>query len=181
MIRNLAVATNPARMTGRSLIFAFLCLLIPSVAHAQVDAVDLTPAFLAGGIEIDRLMVYKISDIVLIRGRTSDVAMAVEAGRLAKSLGYRRVANLIEIVPGLDDRAIERAARRELDMERQLEGCSFQVSSQKGIVQLRGQVRREVQKDLAVERLRRIDGVKSVRFVDEVKAVHVEASGDHHD
>ncbi len=164
MVRNQAVATHPIRIPGRSLTFAFLCLLIASAVHAQVEAVDLTAIFRAGGIEIDRLTVYKISDIVLIRGRTPDTAMAAEAGRFAQSLGYPRVANLIEIVPGLDDRAIERSAGRKLDMSLDLEGCTFQVSSLKGIVQLRGQVRRVVQRDLAVELLRRIDGVKAVHF-----------------
>ncbi len=150
--------------TRITLILAFLSLLIPSAVGAQVEAADLTDIFLAGGIEIDRLIVYKISDIVLIRGRTSDVAAAAEAVRFAGALGYLRVANLIEIVPGLDDRAIERFAARELDMARGLEGCRFQISSMKGILHLRGEVRREVQKDLAMGLLRKIDGVKTVHF-----------------
>ncbi len=139
----------------------FLCVLIPSATHSQVEVVDLTTVFQAGGIEIDRLLVYKISDIVLIRGRTSDTAMAREAGRFAKSLGYQRVANLIVIVA---DIAIERFAERELDMARPLEGCTFQVSSRKGVVSLRGHVRREIQKDYAVTLLRKIDGVRAVHF-----------------
>ncbi len=181
MIRNQAVTTNPSRIAGRSLIFAFavFCLLISSAVRAQVDAVDLTSVFVAGGIQIDRLKVFKISDIVLIRGRTSDVAMAAEAGRFAKCLGYQRVANLIEIVPGLDDGAIERLAAHELEVQQGLEGSRFQVCSIKGVVEIRGQVRREIQKDLAVDVIRKIDGVKSVRFVDDVKAVR-EASGGHH-
>lgn len=142
----------------------FLCLLIPSAGYGQVEAVDLSAVFRAGCIEIDQLMVYKISDIVIIRGRTSDVAMAAEAGRLAKSLGYPRVANLIEIVPGLADSAIERFAERELDMARGLEGCRFQVSSRNGVVRLRGHVQREIQKDFAMALLSKIDGVKAVHF-----------------
>ncbi len=62
------------------------------------------------------------------RGRTSDVAVVAEAGRLAKSLGYPRVANLIEIVPGLADSAIERFAERELDNGAGARG--MQLSSQ---------------------------------------------------
>ncbi len=151
-------------LRNQAITLGFLCLLIPCTGYAQVEAVDLTASFQAGCIEIDRLMVYKISDIVLIRGRTSDVAMAAEAGRLAKSLGYQRVANLIEIVPGLADSAIERFAERELDMARGLEGCSFQVRSRNGVVRLRGRVQREVQKDFAVVLLSKIDGVKAVHF-----------------
>ncbi len=164
MIRSPSVEASAIRIARRSLFLLFLCLLVPSAVHAQVEAVDLTDSFLAGGIEIDRLMVYKISDIVLIRGRTSDVAAAAEAGRFAEALGYRRVANLIVIVPGLADRAIERFAARELDMARGLEGCRFQISSLKGILHLRGEVRREAQKDLAIGLLRRIDGVKAVHL-----------------
>ncbi|HSP14798.1 MAG TPA: BON domain-containing protein [Thermoanaerobaculia bacterium] len=152
------------RIAPRSLILAFLCLLIPSAVYSQAEAVDLTDVFVAGGIEIDRLMVYKVSDIVLIRGRTSDVAAAAEAGRFAESLGYRRVANLIVIVPALDDRAIERLAARELDMARGLEGCHFQITSLKGVLRLRGEVRRQVQKDVAIGLLRKIDGVKAVHL-----------------
>ncbi|HEV8658432.1 MAG TPA: BON domain-containing protein [Thermoanaerobaculia bacterium] len=126
-----------------------------------MDVVDLTPVFQGGGIDIDGLMVYKVGDIVLIRGRTSDTAMATEAGRFAKSLGYQRVSNLIVIV---SDIAIERVAGRALDMARPLEGCRFQVSSRKGVVSLRGHVGREIQKDYAVALLRKIDGVKAVHF-----------------
>ena len=168
MIRRPVVEANVLRTASRFLVLVFLCLLIiPSAVQAQVEAVNLTDIFLAGGIEIDRLVVYKISDIVLIRGRTSDAAAAAEAGRFATTLGYLRVANLIVIVPALDDRAIERFAARQLDMSRDLDGCRFQITSLKGTVQIRGSVRREIQKDVAIGLLRRIDGVKAVHFEDE--------------
>jgi len=70
MIRNQAVEKNFIRISCCSLVFALLCLLAPSAAEAQIEAIDLTDVFRAGGVEIDRLMVFKISDIVLIRGRT---------------------------------------------------------------------------------------------------------------
>jgi len=149
---------------SRSFVLAFLCLVIASSVHAQVEAIDLTPFFLAGGIEIDRLMVYKISDIVLIRGRTSDPAAAAAAGTFAWTLGYRRIANLIEIVPALSDRGIERLAASQLSKERELDGCRFQITSLKGVVQLRGSTVRDIQKDLAIGVLRKIDGVKAVSF-----------------
>ncbi|HEV8659595.1 MAG TPA: BON domain-containing protein [Thermoanaerobaculia bacterium] len=88
--------------------------------------------------------------------------MAAQAGRFAKSLGYERVANLIEIVPGLADSAIERYGARELDMARELQGCNFQIQSLIGVVRLRGNVQQERQGDLAIAILRRIDGVKLV-------------------
>ena len=162
MIRNQAVEKNFIPISCCSLVFALLCLLAPSAAEAQIEAIDLTDVFRAGGVEIDRLMVFKISDIVLIRGRTSNVAMAAQAGNVALSLGYRRMANLIQVIPGLADSGIERYGARQLDMARGLEGCSFQIQSVAGIVRLKGQVRREVQGDLAVSLLSRIDGVNAV-------------------
>lgn len=146
----------------RARILLLFCVLLPSAGFAQTEAINLTALFRAGGIEIDRLLVYKISDIVLIRGRTSDLVMAAQAGRFAKSLGYERVANLIEIVPGLADSAIERYGARELDMARELQGCNFQIQSLIGVVRLRGHVQQERQGDLAIAILRKIDGVKLV-------------------
>jgi osmotically-inducible protein OsmY len=138
-------------------------LFVPLAAYGQVDAVDITAAFVTGGVTIDRLLVYQIDGIVLIRGRTGDPLMAAEAGRFAARAGYRRVANLIEIVPALADAELVRGALRELEMARQLGGCRFQIDSAGGIVRLRGQVTREVQKDLAVHLIVKIDGVKEVR------------------
>ena len=146
----------------RSRILLLLSLLIPTAAFAQSEAINLTALFRAGGIEVDRLVVYQVSDIVLIRGRTSDLVMAAQAGRFAKNLGYQRVANLIEIVPGIADSMIERHGAHELDMERQLEGCNFQIQSIAGVVRLRGTVRQELQRDVAIGILRKIDGVRVV-------------------
>jgi hypothetical protein len=98
---------NPLRIS-----FTLLCLLIATGAYAQVR--ELTTVFQAGGVAIDRLLVYDVGGIVLIRGRTSDPALALEASRFAQSLGDQRIANLIEIVPGLGDGSIERFAGRQL-------------------------------------------------------------------
>jgi osmotically-inducible protein OsmY len=139
-----------------------LSFLISSAGFAQTEAIDLTALFRAGGIDVDRRLVYQVSDIILIRGGASDIVMAAQAGRFAKSLGYERVANLIEIVPGLADSAIERYGTRELDIARELEGCDFQIQSIAGVVRVTGHVRREVQGDLAIAILRKIDGVEIV-------------------
>jgi osmotically-inducible protein OsmY len=139
-----------------------LVLLVPLAAYGQVDATDLTAVFVDGGIKIDRLLVYQIGGVVLLRGRTGNPLMAAEAGRFATRSGYRRVANLIEIVPALTDQALVKSARHELDMARELEGCRFQIESAAGIVRLRGHVVREVQRDYAVYLIGKIDGVKQV-------------------
>ncbi|HEY3052702.1 MAG TPA: BON domain-containing protein [Thermoanaerobaculia bacterium] len=146
----------------RTGILLLLCFLTASAGLAQTEAIDLTAVFRAGGIEVDKLLVYKVSDIVLIRGRTSNIVMAAQAGRFAKSLGYQRVANLIEIVPALADDAIELHGARELDMARELEGCSFQIQSIAGVIRLRGHIVQELQGDFAIAILLRIDGVSVV-------------------
>jgi BON domain len=140
-----------------------IALFVPVTAFSQANAVDLTNIFVNGGIAVDRLLVYQIGDIVLIRGRTGDPAMAAEAGRFAVRSGYRRVANLIEIVPGIGDVGIEIVARRLLEMSRELEGCTFQIDSTGGILRLRGQVAHEMQKGFAIRLVGRIDGVREVQ------------------
>jgi len=137
-------------------------LFVPLAAYGQVDATDLTAVFVDGGVKIDRLLVYEIGGVVLLRGRTGNPLMAAEAGRFAARAGYRRVANLIEIVPGLTDKALVKSARHELDMARELDGCRFQIDSAEGIVRLRGHVVREAQGDYAVYLIAKIDGVKQV-------------------
>ena len=137
-------------------------LLVPLAAYGQADPVNLTAVFVDGGVTIDRLLVYQIGGIVLIRGRTGDPLLAAQAGRFAARAGYQRVANLIEVVPEIADAALVRGARRELEMTRQLQGCHFQIDSAGGIVRLRGEVTREVQKDLAVQLVSKIDGVRAV-------------------
>lgn len=139
-----------------------VALFVPLAAYGQADAVNLTAAFVDGGVTIDRLLVYQIDGIVLIRGRTGDPLLAAAAGRFAARAGYRRVANLIEVVPEIADAALVRGARRELEMTRQLQGCHFQIESAGGIVRLRGEVTREVQKEIAVHLVGKIDGVKAV-------------------
>jgi osmotically-inducible protein OsmY len=152
-----------ARFRAHTLACIVAMLFVPFAAHGQVDAVDLTGTFVRGGITIDRLLVFQIGGIVLIRGRTDDPLKAAEAGEFAVRAGYRRVANLIAIVPALGDDALVRSARRALEMERNLSGCHFVIESAGGIVRLRGEVLRDVQKDIAVHLIARIDGVKEVR------------------
>jgi osmotically-inducible protein OsmY len=139
-------------------------LLLGGSAHAaSAPANDLTPSFKAAGIQIDRLQATEVGGIVILRGRVADRAAALEAGRFAQTLGYKRVANLIQVTTPPDDAAIARKAERELAIHRSLDGCNFRVGSDKGVVRVAGTVRHELQKDVAVELLRNIDGVRAVR------------------
>lgn len=129
----------------------------------QPATTDLTARFRAAGADTEQLEVSEVGGIVVIRGRTLDRAKAENAGRVAQSLGYARVANLVQIVEPADDAAIQRRAERELAIHRSLDGCSFRVESQQGIVRIAGRVHSELQKDVALQLLRNVDGVREVR------------------
>jgi osmotically-inducible protein OsmY len=151
MARTIAVS-----IIGLSLIFGTL----PAMA-SQPAGTDLTPLFHDAGASVERLQVYEIAGIVIIRGRVAAESDAAQLGRHAKALGYERVANLVQIVRH-DDQAIARAAEMELARHRALDGCRFTVESHRGVIRVAGWVRHELQKDVALQVLRSINGVQSV-------------------
>jgi osmotically-inducible protein OsmY len=142
-------------------IAVFTIALSPVATAAVPEARDLTPNFIQAGATIDRLQVYEIAGIVIIRGRAADQTQAEQIGKLALGLGYERVANLVQVVENRDIE-IARAAERELTVNRSLDGCRFQVTSEQGVIRVAGEVKHELQKDVAMQVLRSIDGAKSV-------------------
>lgn len=144
-------------------IAAILIAITPAALAAAPQTNDITNQFRAAGASVDRLQVYEISGIVILRGRVADKAEAEALGQYASTLGYTRVANLIQIAPNMDAQ-IARAAERELTIHRSLDGCRFSVSSDNGVLRVAGTVRHELQKDVASQLLRSIDGVKSVEM-----------------
>lgn len=148
---------------GAALVAALAVTLTPAARAATVDSVDLTPRFLAAGLNVDALRAIEVGGIVVLRGRTGDRAVAEQAGTLAHSFGYQRVANLIQIIEPPDDQAIQRIVERELGLRRSLDGCKFLVASNGGVVRLGGQVQYELQKDVAISVVRQIDGVREVK------------------
>jgi len=151
-------------MSCRTLSLSFcVATIVTSAAMAQTNAVDITASFIRNGAVIEALSVVQISDIVLIRGKTNDRRKAERASAIATTLGYSRVANLIVIRDDAnDDAAIVYTGQRRLELERELEGCRFRVVSTLGVIRLTGSVHSDLQSDLAVAILTRIDGVKSV-------------------
>lgn len=140
-----------------------LMAITPVVSAASPEAVDLTNTFRAAGATVDRLQVYEISGVVLIRGRVADKAQAEEVGRIATSLGYTRVANLVQVTENRDAE-ITRRAEIELTVNRSLDGCKFHVTSDQGRVRVAGLVKHELQKDVAAQVLRNVKGIQSVEF-----------------
>jgi osmotically-inducible protein OsmY len=123
---------------------------------------DLTPQFQSACLPISGLQAFEIGGIVIIRGKTTDPAVAEQAGRFAQSLGFTRIANLVQVIEPPDDAALTRRVERELAAQRSLDGCRFRVESDQGVVNVAGLVRSELQKDMAIQVLRNIDGVKAV-------------------
>jgi len=142
-------------------IAAILIAFSPVATAAVPDSKDLTPQFISAGASLDRLQVYEIAGIVIIRGRAADKTQAEEVGKVAQSLGYTRVANLVQVVENRDAE-IARAAEVMLTVHRSLDGCKFRVSSEQGTLRVAGEVAHELQKDVAVQVLRNIDGVRAV-------------------
>ena len=146
-----------------AILIALVFAISPMASAAEPEAVDLTQAFRTAGATVDGLKVYEISGVVLIRGRAANKAQAEEVGRLAQSLGYTRVANLVQIVENRDAE-ITRRAEVELTVNRSLDGCKFRVTSDQGNVRVAGLVKHELQKDVAAQVLRNIRGIRSVEF-----------------
>lgn len=142
-------------------IAAILIAMSPAAGAATPQTTDLTNTFRGAGAVVDRLQVYEIAGIVIIRGRAADKAEAEILNHYAQTLGYARVANLIQIVKH-EDELIARKAERELSVHRALDGCQFRVTSTKGVVKVSGSVTHELQKDVAASVVRSIDGVQSV-------------------
>lgn len=150
-------------ITKAAAILVILIAITPIASAASPQEVDLTNTFRAAGATVDRLQVYEIAGVVLIRGRVAHKIQAEEVSRIAQSLGYTRVANLIQVNENRDVE-ITRRAEIELAVNRSLDGCKFSVTSDQGRVKVAGLVKHELQKDVAAQVLRNVDGIKSIEF-----------------
>ena len=144
---------------------ALVFIANPSFAATQSpQTTDLTPAFRTAGVTLPDLRVTEVGGIVVIRGEAISSEAAAQATTVAQTLGYGRVANLIKVVAAPDDADIERRAERELARHRSLDGCQIAVDSDGGVLLVSGTVQYELQKDAALEILRNLNGVRSVKM-----------------
>ncbi|HUJ15493.1 MAG TPA: BON domain-containing protein [Thermoanaerobaculia bacterium] len=154
--------TTKSTLIGAAILAALVAF--PGISKANDTAtVDITPQLRRSGLDIDNLRGIEIGGIVILRGKSVDAASALRAGEYVQQLGYTRVANLIEVVTPPDDAHIRRTAERELAMQRSLEGCNISVESQRGIVTIAGKVNSPLQRDVAMDIVRNIDGVRAVK------------------
>ena len=162
--------TNNMRQTTRlsaAILVALLSFTIPALAlekPSSAQASDVTARFADGGFHIDGLKAIEVGGIVVLRGKTTDPAEAARVADFAKTLGYERVANVVGVVDPPNDEVIERSAERALASHRTLDGCTFHIDSQQGVVHLAGRVQYELQKDVAANLVRSIDGVRDVKM-----------------
>src|SRR2546423_7299643 len=139
-------------------------VVLPNFVKADTSAsVDITPQLQRSGLNIDGLRGIEVGGIVILRGKAADAGTAALAGAYVTQLGYTRVANLIEVVEPPDDAKIERTAERRLGLQRSLDGCNLHVDSNRGVVTVQGRVNSELQKDVALDIVRNIDGVRVVK------------------
>jgi osmotically-inducible protein OsmY len=141
-----------------ALFFAVSALAEPPASH------DVTAQFVNASAIIEGFRAIEVGGIVILRGYASDTSSAEQAALVAQTLGYTRVANLIQIDAVPDDARIARAAERGLALQRGLDGTQIVVESSNGVVRLSGTVSNEIQKDMAVHLVRNIDGVRSVQM-----------------
>ena len=141
-----------------------LSLNISAIARdAATPSNDVTARFADGGFNISGLRAVEVGGIVVLRGKTIDPAEIARVAEFAHNLGYQRVANVVAIAETPDDEMIERRAERAL-ASRRLDGCTFHIDSQQGVVHVAGRVQFELQKDIVVGLIRGIDGVREVKM-----------------
>ena len=144
---------------------ALLTLTLPAMArNNEPPTTDITARFADGGFNISGFKALEVGGIVVLRGKTLDAAEVARVADYAHNLGYSRVANVVSIAEAPDDLAIERRAERALANHRTLDGCTFRLESQQGVVHVAGHVQFELQKDVVASLLRGIDGVRDVKM-----------------
>src|SRR3954453_19941171 len=154
---------RPNNIKSVAIAAAFVLAALPVLAQ-QPASRDLTQQFVTAGVAVEGLRAVEVGGIVVLRGRTADKTAAEQAATVAQSLGFTRVANLIQVADVPDDARIMRLAERELSVHRGLDGTQIVVDSNNGIVRLSGKVSNEVQKDVAVSLVKNINGVRAVQI-----------------
>lgn len=142
---------------------ALLAVAVPPLRADDMTVIDVTHELQNAGLNITNLTALEVGGVVVLRGQTDDASQAQRAGAMLQSFGYSRVANLIEVITAPDDAAIARLAERRLSMAAALDGCKLRVDSKKGVVTLAGRIHSDLQRQLAVDLIRDMDGVSAVK------------------
>jgi osmotically-inducible protein OsmY len=135
--------------------------------HAGIGSPDIADDGIAhaihnANVRIENLSVHNVGGIVILRGAAESEA-ADRAVTAVKSLGFSRVANLIQPTV-YDDENIRREAERQLAQVRALDGCVLKVNVTHGVVSVIGTVQSELQADAARQVLKRVNGVQDIKL-----------------
>ncbi|MGA7615717.1 MAG: BON domain-containing protein [Thermoanaerobaculia bacterium] len=142
-----------------------ILILSPGPLRAASPTGEIIASGLArAGVAVGQLSVVRMDGVVIVRGRVPDAETLRRADSVLKSLGIRRVANMIRVVPPIDDAALERTVERALYLSRSLAGCQFRVDSRNGWISVTGNVRYDMQREVARNIVRRVDGVRGATF-----------------
>ena len=130
-------------------------------AQAVSDS-DLIAAVRNAGLPVTNLVVKTVGDITVLRGEAQDPDTIAKAGELVKQLGAQRIANLIVVPSAPDDNAIRIDAERRLAHSRALDGCTFAVSCNRGVLKVNARVQSDLQADAARTLLNTVKGAQRV-------------------
>lgn len=144
-------------------ITAMAVLFVAFVPTAASAATSVPVTLQQADIQVSSLAVQEVEGIVIVRGSVGSLADRDRIVPVLNNAGYQRVANMVNVATAPTDQAIARAAERELSRNGALEGSSLRVSCNNGIILLRGAVRSDNQKQLAVDAVQHVDGVRAVR------------------
>lgn len=157
-------ANKLSRAPAGALFFFLALIAMPCRLPAgSTDVETIRKAFISQHIDVTRLKILSVEGIVILRGTVENVEALNVLTPTVKTLGFKRVANLVKIVSAPDDAALRRAVERELSFTRALDGCQFSVGASRGVVTLCGTVKSELQIDAAVAAARNVRGVRRVQ------------------
>lgn len=133
---------------------------------APLAKAEVTPetygALVTAGVDTRDVKLIEVEGILIVRGRVPNRASIDQASSTLRSLGFARVANLLKVSGRPDDEQIRRNVERALVNSPSLDGCKFRINTQSGVVKLDGTVRDELQKDVATDIAREVEGVTEV-------------------
>src|SRR5687767_12141160 len=92
--------TAPKLIAALAVLVALTAL--PAAAAAP-EARNITAQFAGDSLAVDRMQVYEVGGVVIIRGRTYERSAAEAASLRAQVLGYSRIANLIQVLEAPND------------------------------------------------------------------------------
>lgn len=147
---------------GKAVRTALLSMLLVALPASAADPATLRHALENEGVYIHQPSIVEVDGIVIVKGRVADRSSVEKASAVLNRLGLKRVANLLQVSRVPNDEEIRRSVERRLLSSRSLEGCRFNVTTNRGVVRLEGTVREPLQREVASQIVGEIDGVRQI-------------------